>query len=139
MKKRWPLLLVLAAIVWIGSCIWMNSKNGIIFYVRRHMDKLQVYAETCMDIPEDYANYKNWNTRYDQNERIVVFQTSYLGFGSQADEKGFYYAPDGRPRAFGCDLGEEQREALTLFLGEGDNYVLTEKIADNWFWYEQHW
>ena len=105
----------------------------------RNLEKLEVYAQNCMEDPGTYVNYNGWNTSYRTHYDAVVYQISYLGFGSQANEKGFYYSPDGQPKDFGCDLRQEQREHQILFLGEGDNYVLTEQIAPNWFWYEQHW
>ena len=140
MKRKWLWLPVLVAVlIAIGFSVWNHSKAGVISHVRRNLDELLHYAENCMAHPEDYVNYRGWNTSYRTHYGVVTFQVSYLGFGSQSDEKGFYYSPDGQVKDFGCDLGQEQREQQILFLGEGDNYVLTEQIAPNWFWYEQHW
>ena len=140
MKRKWiwiPIVVVvILAFAFLG---WTNSRAGVVSHVRRNLDRLETYAINCAEHPGDYVNYNGWNTKYRAHYGVVTFQVSYLGFGSQADEKGFYYAPNGRPRTFGCDLGQEQREERILFLGEGDNYVLTEEIAPNWFWYEQHW
>jgi len=140
MKRKWiwiPILMIL--VISIGVSLWTNSKSGVISHVCRNLEKLEVYAQNCMEDPGTYVNYNGWNTSYRTHYDAVVYQISYLGFGSQANEKGFYYSPDGQPKDFGCDLRQEQREHQILFLGEGDNYVLTEQIAPNWFWYEQHW
>jgi len=140
MKRKWVWALMIAVLLAaVYFAVWSNSRAAAVSHVRRNQDALEIYAENCMEQPEAYIRYKDWNTRWDSAEGVVVFQVSYLGFGSQSDAKGFYYAPDGRPRSFGCDLGQEQREQQILFLGEGDNYVLTEWIAPNWYWYEQHW
>lgn len=140
MKKKWlwvPVASVVLIIILFTA--WTNSKPCVISHVRRNLETLETYAISCAEHPEDYVNYKGWNTSYSFQDDSVTFQVSYLGFGSQADQKGFYYVPDDQPRTKGCDLGQEQREEQIIFLGEGDNYVLTEKIAPNWFWYEQHW
>ena len=140
MKQKWiwlPVLVIL--VISIGVSAWINSKSGVISHVRRNLDKLEVYTQNCIEQPENYVNYNGWNTSYRAHYGVVTFQVSYLGFGSQSDEKGFYYSPDGQPKDFGCDLGQAQQEDQILFLGEGDNYVLTEQITPNWFWYEQHW
>lgn len=140
MKQKWLWLPILTIVVLVGLFWgWTNSKAGVISHVRRNLEKLETYAENCLIEPENYVNYNGWNTQYKAYAGVVTFQVSYLGFGSQADEKGFYYAPDGQMRHFGCDLGQEQLENGTRFLGEGDNYVDTEPIAENWFWFEQHW
>lgn len=140
MKRKWLWLPIGAVVVLVVLFMaWTNSKAGVISHVQKNLAALEIYAENCMEHPEGYVNYNGWNTSYRAHYSIVTFQVSYLGFGSQSDERGFYYSPDGQPKDFGCDLGQEQREQQILFLGEGDNYVLTEQIAPNWFWYEQHW
>lgn len=140
MKKHWIWLVIAVVVVAaVFLMIWSHSKAGALSYVRRNLETLEEYATNCMQNPEDYVRHHGWNTRYRADCNAVIFEVSYLGFGSQADQKGFYFAPDGLPRAFGCDLGQEKTENGVRFLGEGDNYVLTEAIAPNWFWFEQHW
>ena len=140
MKQKWiwvPIcVIVLAVLLFVG---WTNSKSSVISHVQRNLDTLETYAKSCAERPEDYVNYNGWNTGYRAHYGVVTFQVSYLGFGSQADEKGFYYAPNGSPRTFGCDVKQTETENGIRFLGEGDNYVDTEQIAPNWFWFEQHW
>lgn len=140
MKQKWLWLPIGAVVVLVVLFVaWTNSKAGVISHVQKNLAALEIYAENCMDRPEDYVNYNGWNTAYRAHYDVVTFQVSYLGFGSQSDEKGFYYSPDGQPKDFGCDLGQASTESGIRFLGEGDNYVETEPIAENWFWFEQHW
>ena len=140
MKRKWMWVPIIAiALCAIGFSAWAGSKAGVISHVRRNLDEMETYANGCMEHQDDYVNYNGWNTSYQTQYGVVTFQVRYQGFGSQSNEKGFYYSPDGQPKDFGCILGQEQREQQILFLGEGDNYVLTEQIAPNWFWYEQHW
>ena len=139
-EEKWFWLVlpaVLLLVILLGIC--SNSKAGLIARTLRNLDEMETYAKNCMQEPESYVNYNGWNTRYSPLEEMVTFQIRYLGFGSQADEKGICYVPDGQPRKLGCELGQELRDKGILFLGDGDNSVYMEQIAEKWFWFEQHW
>ena len=68
------------------------------------------------------------------------------GIGSATSYYGFYYSPDGLPRDNWCgsDFGRTSDELIPEGKGfaiknsNDDNYYYTEKIRDNFYYYEAH-
>lgn len=142
MKKKWWLLAAALAVLlvcWIGGTVWRGSRAGILREIQQHLPEMEAQALICLEDPENAAEVHGWCPEYDARDGIVVFPVSYTGFGSRSDQRGVYYAPDGEPAARGCTEGREELADGVKFLGEGDNYCISQPIAPNWFWFEQHW
>lgn len=138
MKKHWIWISVILLLSLLLLLI-PHTKGGAVRHVLRQQERMEAYARQCMEQPQEHTRYESWNTRYNAMFGVVQFQVSYIGFGSQSDEKGIYYAPDGEPSSLGMDRGLEQTDRGIRYLGEGDNWVYVEQIADHWYWFEQHW
>lgn len=138
MKKKW--IWIVAVILVALALVFLADGKGTAFnHVLRNQEKLTEYAELCLDRPEAATRYRNWNTYRNNDYDVVLFQVSYVGFGSQSDETGFYYSPEDAAVGLGNGLEEEYSDTGVKFLGEGDNYTYVEKITDCWYWYERHW
>lgn len=138
-KKHWIWIASLAVLSVLMLLLIPRTKDGAVRHVLRQQERMEAYAQACMEQPQDHTRYESWNTRYAYHFGVVIFQVSYLGFGSQSNENGIYYSPSGAPNALGMDRGMEETDQGIRYLGEGDNWVCVERIADRWFWFEQHW
>lgn len=77
---------------------------------------------------------------HDNGSPIVMYETGYSGFASQTSYYGFYYSPENRPLGFcGEELSLPEEVIAFQYEMEGDNWYGTEKITDNWFYYEMHY
>ena len=138
MKKKW--LPAAVAVLLLIALVFCSDKKGMaVNHVLRNREQLTAYALQCMKQPERNTRYGSWDTQYDDKNDVVMFQVSYIGFGSQSDERGFYYSPEDLPNGLGNDLEETVVDSGLMFLGEGDNYTYGEQITDHWYWYEIHW
>lgn len=138
MKNRW--IWVAAAVLVVLTLISVSDrKRSAINHVLRNEEQITEHANRCMEKPEEAVRYRSWNTRYNQRFDVVQFQVSYIGFGSESDEKGIYYSPSDVPVDLGNDIGTEQETQGSKYIGDGDNYTYVEKITDHWYWYEIHW
>ena len=65
------------------------------------------------------------------------------GFGSETNYWGFYYSPEDRPLFVWCgdewlDPLQEDGNGFSYHESNGDNSYYTEKIRDNFYYYEAH-
>ncbi len=78
----------------------------------------------------------------DPDTEIVDFYCGGKGLGSSTSYYGFYYSPDGLPKCrsdFGrIELLEPDGNGFSIKYYEGDNRYYTEKIRDNFYYYEAH-
>ena len=138
MKRRW-IWIVAGVLVLFSLVLFSDAKNVSIHYLLRNEEALTAYAERCMERPEEAVRYGNWNTRRNEADGVIVFEVSYVGFGSESNQKGFYYSPEDIATGLGNDQGREPAEKGIRFSGDGDNYTYVEKIMDHWYWFERHW
>lgn len=138
MKKKW-ILLAAGVLLLFAVVVCSDSKGMAVNHVLRNQEKLTAHALRCMDEPESATKYGSWDTDYRSDYRIVEFEVSYGGFGSQYDARGFYYSPQDEACGLGNDIRQELMGEGVKFFGEGDNYTYVEKITDQWYWYEMHW
>lgn len=68
----------------------------------------------------------------------VSFMTGYGGFGSQTVYYGFYYSPAGLLDLVDGSAATVSDHVTGLKTADGDNWFYTERIAGNWYYYEQH-
>ena len=87
---------------------------------------------------------KGVNEVYSDTETIDVYCGG-RGFGSATSYYGFYYSPDGLPKTSwrGSDFGivdevKSEGNGYALRDSDDDNSYYTEKIRDNFFYYEAH-
>lgn len=138
MKRKW--IWIAAVVLLVGSlAVLSDSKGMAVNHVLRNQHKLVDHAIACMEEPESADRYASWETEYRSAYDVVLFQVRYTGFGSQSDERGFYYSPQDTASGLGNDLDREPVDEGIKFYGEGDNYTYVEKITDRWYWYEMHW
>jgi len=136
MKKRW-LWTVVIVLLAAAVLLLADTKSSAVHHVLRHQQQVTAYAERCLQHQAETARYEAWDTSCEDG--VVLFEVSYVGFGPQSDQKGFYYSPDDAVVGLGNELGTEIVDEGVKFLGEGDNYTYVEKIADHWYWFERHW
>lgn len=140
--KKW-FWLVLICILCAGAVLYTKSsdkKDDIINDMKQNLDTYAKAAEQVLENPNtakkiDLDGVKSievWNNRQ------VDFTSSYLGFGSSAHVKGFYYSKDDVPRGWqGVELTFKKKEKGLLWEQEdGDNWCYVEKICDNWYYFE---
>lgn len=115
------------------------SKSAVISYVQNNKSELETYIRD-MDTSEnmDTAIYNNWDVSCYPNSGMVEFLVSTKGFGASSTYYGFYYSPQNIPMGY----QEQNVELLKNETGwqwsepNSDNQYYTEKITDNWYWFE---
>ena len=73
----------------------------------------------------------------------IVFDCGGSGFGSSTNYCGFYYSPDDIPQLAGHMTSEDSLTTDGSGYGyrqpDGDNRYYTERIVNNWFYFEAHY
>lgn len=116
-----------------------NDKASVFEYIQNNKSELESFAK---DIIENHkienTSYNEWTVSYYPSTDMVQFTVSSSRFASSHNYKGFYYSPTDIPLGYqGTDLefiktetGWEWKEP------KGDNVQYTEKIVENWYWFE---
>ncbi len=138
MKKKWIWIIPLVLVLLIGGVRFFNGKTFLIFWNKGDLDSMTAVA-TDPSMADGARKYGNWTVYYDEAWDVVTFVVRYRGFGPASRMRGFYYSPTGEPSGRGNDISRENQGKGIQFTGEGDNWTYTEKIAPNWFWFEQNW
>lgn len=80
-----------------------------------------------------------------RHEEGISFYCGGTGFGSATSYYGFYYSFDGTPKDYWCGtefgspgLLKPDGEGFSIKNSNDDNYYYTEKITDNFYYYEAH-
>ena len=117
------------------------SKEQIFSLVARHEEELraciasgQYDAATAIDGIQDVYKYGRYG--------CVVFYCGGAGFGSATSYYGFYYSPADRPLSVEAAPEEAALGAVNGFEWHeenGDNSYRTERITENFFYYESHY
>lgn len=128
---------IVAAIVLCNPYSEKNAKK----YVKKHTAQLTQYAEEISQ--KDFTvtdKYKAWKVQYYASSDIPVVNFDVFAFGlvPSTTYKGFYYSSQDIPAGF---LGENvefvpYENGWKWSQPDGDNTCYTEKITDNWYWYE---
>lgn len=124
----------------------ITTPENIRSTVLSHEEQLRVSAlkELETEGNTDHITFPGLNeVKYQSlpdNQPIVEYETGCWGFASQTSYYGFYYSPEDRPLGFN---GEklELPNTITAFQYEleGDNWYYTEKLTNNWYYYEMHY
>ena len=151
MRKLKKLLFVIAAIVAVIFAVLflspritkMTSKHKAFSYVQNNQTELAQIAENVIsgDIktPYDYNDYKihYFKSASTVSEPIVEFNGKGFGIAPSGFYTGFYYSPDDIPvRYNGSGTAMEPYKNGWTYSEGGDNHGYTEKICDNWYWFE---
>jgi hypothetical protein len=126
--------LVIALFVAFGP----NSKFSAARYVQSHQEELTAYAET-IQAEKSQDSYNGWAVDYfPTGGGVVQFTVSAGGIVPSSTYKGFYYSPKDKPLGFQATSVELTPSGSGWSWSEegGDNTLYTEKLADNWYWFE---
>jgi len=113
-------------------------------YVRLFHNHLEAYAERLMEQTEEDIEsdrYGLWKVTCYKEKTMVEFSVGGSGLVFNSRYWGFYYSPDDTHRAFqGCDIpmkAESADETIASWEEENtDNGGKSERLLENWFWYE---
>jgi hypothetical protein len=115
-------------------------------YIIEHIDKNYKISNIENDIFKKVLNIKGIIdiAFYDISEKgrfSVFFSCGGEGIGSAMSEYGFYYTEDNKPIGDdGADYEFMQSEEGWIWTEEdSDNEYYTQRITDNWFYYECSW
>ena len=139
--KRTVCLLVMFSVCFFVACTG-NSKAATIDYVQKNNMELSQFTEDIIssDGRNDGLTYNGWNVSYWEETGIVEFLVKARGLGSQTSYEGFYFSPDDKPMGFqGAEIEfKEDNAGWRWEESGGDNWNYTERIMENWYWYEMH-
>jgi hypothetical protein len=127
-----------------SSCNDLDNIEGL--YIIEHFENGFLVSNIENDIFQQVLNISGVmdiaNYNMSENNRFAVFfSCGGEGFGSAASYYGFYYTADNRP--VGCDEMDHELiqdpKGWSWMQDNSDNTYYTERIIDNWFYYEEHY
>ncbi len=141
------LLLVVVAVVCLLTWFYNMSDNSL---SKKEIFKLvnDNYSIILEDIREkDFTDTEKLNGVQEvySDTEIIDMYCGGSGFGSATSYYGFYYSPDGLPKDSWCGSGFGSPEQLvpdgngfSIKYSDNDNCYYTEKIRENFYYYEAH-
>ena len=140
MKKNLKIFLILILAV-IGVIVLNPSaKHNVVRYVKNNNVELTATAENIIEENITVnAEYNSWRVDYyiQSDTPVVEFTVSRFGIVPSNHYKGFYYSPDDIPIGYqGAETEFLQNGSRWEYSCGGDNTGFTEKICDNWYWFE---
>ncbi len=144
MKKRKLIIILLAAVLVLTASYQIVKHNAIAkLYVELCCSRLNRYVcETMGNCGDgEQLRYGPWKVTYRETKHMMEFRTWSWGVGSEAVHRGFYYSPHDLPLDYqGRDISFVQEEQGWSWKNtSGDGWEYTERITDNWFWYETNY
>lgn len=120
----------------LGALSYQNSKTAAVQYVRKNYTELQEFSEALLQDPpvSRHASYHDWDVNI--WDGMVEFNTSAWG----KTYRGFYYSPEDIPLGY-QNTGMEfspQGKGWYWEEADGNNTMYTERIMDQWYWFEMH-
>lgn len=140
MKKILKISLILILAVTGVIVFNPSAKHNVVKYVKNNNEELTATAENIIE--ENIAvnaEYNSWRVDYyiKSDTPVVEFTVSSLGIVPSSRYKGFYYSPDDVPIGYqGVKTELLQNGSRWEYSYGGDNTGFTEKICDNWYWFE---
>ncbi len=143
-------IVIILIIAFISFVIWFDSM------ISDNLSKKEIFElvnENYSIIIEDVGENDFTDTEKIKGVKEVYSDTDVIdvycggsGIGSATSYYGFYYSPDGLPRDAWCgsNFGRTPDELIPEGKGfaiknsNDDNYYYTEKIKDNFYYYEAH-
>ena len=140
MKKILKIFLIFILVV-IGVIVFNPSaKHNVVRYVKNNNVELTATAENIIENNITVnAEYNSWLVDYyiKSDTPVVEFTVSSFGIVPYSCYKGFYYSPDDVPIGYqGVKTEFLQNGSRWEYSYGGDNTGFTEKICDNWYWFE---
>ncbi len=140
-EKKVLLILTAAIILLLSSVFLIKSKGFIFLLVEHYQDELTATANAIIESGEESPEHAWYvpNIYYRDSIHMVEFTTSYWGIAPSGVNKGFYYSPQNIPLGhhYGDDVSFVPYENGWMWEEEdGNNTIYTERIVDNWFWFE---
>ena len=119
------------------------SKDQIFSLVQDHHDfLLQCIADNDPDRAKDVTGIQDIHV---EKDTYVEFYCGGSGLVPSSSYYGFYYSPDDLPLAVDVTVTENLRPEGNGFGWkqsggwDGDNWYYTERIMENWYYYESHY
>ena len=151
MKKTKRLVYVIIAVVTIILALLFLSpklaktfsKQKTFSYVHNNQTELTQLAQDVIDgktrTPYQQENYtvQYFKSPSTASEPVVEFNGHGFGIAPSGYYTGFYYSPKDIPvRHNGSGTAMEPFKDGWSYQEAGDNHGYTEKICDNWYWFE---
>lgn len=135
MKKHWgKILLVLLLLVLVGSFTLQDTAARM--YLRLNSREMEEFARALLSGEAEDSHYGPWRVSVWREKKIVEFHTRQSP-ATGGNERGFYYSANDTPVSF-----QASGYPLTVD-GAGwnwedpyGNHGFTERILNNWFWFE---
>lgn len=119
------------------------SKQKAFSYVQNNQTELTQLAQDIIDgkikTPHQHGDYavQYFKSPSTVSEPIIEFDGQGFGIAPSGYYTGFYYSPKDIPvRYNGSGTAMEAYKNGWAYHEAGDNHGYTEKICDNWFWFE---
>ena len=138
MKKKLFLTLTMIAVLALG----IVCRNQLIrSYVKLCHENLEAYAEELLaDGAKTSDRYGSWKTSCYPKGGMVEFSTGGFGLAPASTYRGFYYSADNTHQLFSAaygDAGTMEIDGDDAFWTDGtDNHGTSQRLRENWFWYE---
>ena len=137
------IFLLLMSLEWCGpgSCGEIRSKKQIINLVQNN----QAFLMQCIEEgePEKATELRGiQSVSRDPFSPVIEFYCGGTGLVPETSYYGFYYSPDDRADTIGFTGPEnliEQGDGFGYHEPAGDNRYYTERIMENWYYYEEHY
>lgn len=146
MERKWKtgmivgIVLVVLISGFILSIALNPTKQAIFMRVQNSRAELESFAVELVSTSQEdaFTTFKGWDVFYWHDTNHVEFITNKRGVIFDRNVVGFYYSPDNQPLAFqGYRVELENYENGWKWTEpEGDNCGYTERITENWFWFE---
>ena len=141
-KKYTKAILILPALIiaYISYLCILHSEWGAKCYLNSHRSEIEEFALACLENGLQEDSYHGWQVDCYKDNEQVEFLVSASGFGSSTSYTGIYYSARNIPLGFqGGNVDFVPYENGWRWKeGNGDNWQYTERISENWFWFEIH-
>lgn len=140
MKKR-NYVTGLIIIALCACLLWLflgrGTKPTALRYVKEHVSELESFAARMIQNGDTEATYQDWDVSHWENTDMVEFIVEARGIVPASSYQGFYYSPHDKPLGFqGVEVTLYETDTGWAWEGTGDNSGYTEKIMENWYWFE---
>ncbi len=136
LRRKFGIAVIIVLLLISLLSVLFCTKFGMCFAVKIGENQLQKLAESLLsDAQSDTAFvHSGYRVSIYQESKCVFFESVLLGY------KGLYYASNGNPVGYqGADLIFEKHNRGWKWVEDtGDNWMYTEHIVGNWYWYEMH-
>ncbi len=141
LKKLWTVLLFV--VMMAGGSSDALSKDQIFSLVQEHHDFLfRCITDNDPDRAKEVTGIQEIHV---EKDAYVEFYCGGSGLVPSSSYYGFYYSPDDLPLAVDVTVTENLRPEGNGFGWkqsgglDGDNWYYTERIMENWYYYESHY